>query len=294
MEMDITIIGLGPAGLQAAIHAARRKVKVVAVGKSENSALMKAEVENYLGIGHMSGEEILRIGREQAERFGAELLEEDVMSLTKDGDVFVTVTDTDREIRSRAVILAMGISRAKLGVAGEKELLGKGVSYCASCDAGFFKGRPVAVIGEESEAAESALLLAEIASHVFWVHRQLKVSPQMLEKVKRTTVEMVEGKPVRILADEFVTGLEMEDGRMLEVNGVFIALGAKGSVDMALELGLMPDPSGRIDVDGDCRTEMENVYACGDVTGQPWQLARAVGQGCLAGDNAARAVRERR
>lgn len=294
MEMDITIIGLGPAGLQAAIHAARRKVKVVALGKSENSALMKAEVENYLGIGKVSGEEILHVGREQAKRFGAHILEENVLSLTKEDDVFVTKTDTDREIRSRAVILAMGISRAKLGIAGEKELLGKGVSYCASCDAGFFKGRPVAIIGEESEAAESALLLAEIASRVFWIHSQLKVSPQMLEKVRRTTVEMVEGKPVRILAEELVTGLEMEDGRVLEVNGVFIALGAKGSLDMALELGLMPDPSGRIDVDGDCRTEMENVYACGDVTGQPWQLARAVGQGCVAGDNAAKAVRERK
>ncbi len=166
------------------------------------------------------------------------------------------------------------------------------MSYCASCDGGFFKGRPVVVIGEESEAGESALLLAEITSHVYWVYRHLKVSPQMQEKVERSSVEMVEGKPVRILADQYVTGLELEGGRVLEVNGVFIALGAKGSADLALELGLMPDPTGRIDVDGDCRTEMENVYACGDVTGQPWQLARAVGQGCVAGDNAAKAVRK--
>jgi len=292
LDADITIIGLGPAGLQAAIHAARRKVKVVAVGRSDNSALMRAEVENYLGLESISGKEIIRVGREQAKKFGAELLDEDVIKLTKEGDVFVTITDSDREIRSKAVILAMGISRAKLNIPGEKELLGKGVSYCASCDAGFFKGRPVAVIGEESEAAESALLLSEIASKVYWVHRELKASQHMLEKVRRTKVEMVQGRPLRIIGDPTVSGLELEGGRTLEVNGVFIALGAKGSIELALDLGIMPDPSGMIAVDADCRTEMEMVYACGDVTGNPWQLARAVGQGCIAGENAAKAVRQ--
>jgi thioredoxin reductase (NADPH) len=293
MEADVAIIGLGPAGLQAAIHAARKRVKVVAIGKSENSALNKAEVENYLGVaGPVPGKEFLRIGREQAKHFGAELYEEDVTKLVKDGDRFVITTDHDREVRSRAVVLAMGISRAKLGIPGEKDLLGKGVSYCASCDGGFFKGRPVAVIGEESEAAESAVLLTEIASKVYWVHRGLKVSPQMLEKVKKTSVELVEAKPVRIAAEQTVTGLELEGGRRLDVNGVFIALGAKGSTELALDLGIIPDPSGRITVDENCRTEMEMVYACGDVTGAPWQMARAVGQGCIAGDNAAKMVRQ--
>jgi thioredoxin reductase (NADPH) len=291
MEADITIIGLGPAGLQAAIHAARKKVKVVAVGKSEASSLNRAEVENYLGIDSMSGSEILCKGREQARRFGSELLEEEVVKLTKEGDAFVTVTDHGREIRSRAVILAVGISRSKLNVPGEKEFLGKGVSYCASCDAGFFKGRPVVIIGEESEAAESASLMADYASKVYWVHRQLKASEQMVEKARKANVEMISARPLRIIGEQTVTGLELEGGRKLEVNGVFIALGAKGSIELALELGIMPDPSGKISVDENCRTEMEMVYACGDVTGMPWQLARAVGQGGVAGDNAARAIR---
>jgi thioredoxin reductase (NADPH) len=291
MEADITIIGLGPAGLQAAIHAARKKVKVVAVGKSEASSLNRAEVENYLGLESAAGTDILRVGREQARRFGAELFEEEVVKLTKEGEVFITVTDHEQTIRSRAVVLAVGISRAKLGVPGEKEFLGKGVSYCASCDAGFFKGRPVAVIGEESEAAESAALLTEYTSKVYWVHRKLKASPQMVEKARRANVEMIEAKPSVILGESTVTGLELEGGRKLDVNGVFIALGAKGSIELALEVGIMPDPSGKITVDENCRTEMEMVYACGDVTGMPWQLARAVGQGCVAGDNAAKAVR---
>ncbi|MBI0584517.1 MAG: FAD-dependent oxidoreductase [Methanomassiliicoccus sp.] len=291
MDADITIIGLGPAGLQAAIHAARKKVKVVAVGKSGSSSLNKAEVENYLGIISAEGSDLLRIGREQAVRFGAELFEEEVVKVTKEGETFVTVTDHERVIRSRSVILAVGISRAKLGVPGEKEFLGRGVSYCASCDAGFFKGRPAVVIGEESEAAESAVLLTEYASKVYWVHRELNASPQELEKVKKAKVEMIGSKPVRVFGEQSVTGLELEDGRKLDVNGVFIALGAKGSIELALELGIMPDPSGKIQVDENCRTEMEHVYACGDVTGAPWQLARAVGQGCVAGDHAAKVLR---
>ena len=164
----------------------------------------------------------------------------------------------------------MGIRRAKLNVPGEKDFLGRGVSYCASCDAGFFRNRAVAVIGEESEAAESAILLSEYASQVYWVHRELKVSPRMLEKVAGKNVTMVPGDPARIVGEGSVTGLELKDGQRLDVQGVFITLGAKGSMDLALELGILPDPSGKISVDENCRTEMEMVYACGDVTGSPW------------------------
>lgn len=292
MDADVAIIGLGPAGLQAAIHAARKKVKVVALGKSASSALNKAEVENYFGITSAKGEDLLRIGREQAQRFGASIVEEDVIKLVKDGDAFRIVTETDLEVQARAVVLAMGIRRVKLNVPGEKEFLGRGVSYCASCDGGFFRGRAVAVIGEESEAAESAILLSEYASHVYWIHRGLKVSPQMLERAASTKIEMVPGDPAKILGETSVIALDLKDGRRLDVQGVFIALGAKGSMELALELGILPDPSGKISVDEDCRTEMEMVYACGDVTGMPWQLARAVGQGAVAGDNAAKAVRQ--
>lgn len=291
-EADVTIIGLGPAGLQAAIHAARKKVKVVAIGKSTSSSLNKAEVENYLGIEHIEGADLLKAGREQAQKFGAELLEEEVTKVEKDGDVFVITTDHDRTVRTKALVLALGVARNKLNVPGEKEFLGKGVSYCASCDGGFFRDRPVAIIGEESEAAESAILMTEIASKVYWVHRGLKASEHLLEKAKKTPMEIVEGKPVKIIGGDAVTGLELEGGKKLDVNGVFIALGAKGSMEIALELGIMPDPSGKIPINEECRTEVEKVYAAGDVTGLPYQVARAVGQGCIAGDNAAKTVRQ--
>jgi len=292
MDSDVVIIGQGPAGLQAAIHASRKKINVTVLGKSENSALYKAEIENYFGIKSVNGKELLDIGQEQAKNFGASIIDEDVIQLTKEGDGFKIITETDRVIRSKAIILAMGISRVKLNIPGEKDFLGKGVSYCASCDAGFFRDRPVAVIGEESEAAESAILLSEYASKVYWIHRELKVTSQMLNRVDNSKVEMISGDPVKITGENSVTGLELRDGRHLEIQGIFIALGAKGSMELALEIGLLPDPSGKINVNEDCRTEMEMVYACGDVTGSPWQLARAVGQGAVAGDNASRAVRK--
>jgi thioredoxin reductase len=228
METDVAIIGCGPAGLQAAINAARNKVRVVVIGHTENSALAKARVENYFAVASAEGGDMLEVGLDQARRFGAEFLDEDVVKVMRHEGGFRMLTDHDREIVSKTLILAPGISRTKIGIRGEKEFLGKGVSYCASCDCHFFKGKRVVVVGDESVAASASLLLREYAS-----------------------------------------------------------------IELALDIGILPDPRGFIPVDAECRTEASGVFACGDVTGTPWQLAKAVGQGCIAGTNAAEMVREK-
>lgn len=293
MDYDVVIIGCGPAGLQAAIHAARKKVTVAVIGRAEGSGLNRAEVENYFGIDVMGGKELLLKGIEQATRFGAEMFEQDVMKLELKDGYFTAITDHDMEFRSKALILAPGISRKKLNSPGEKELLGRGVSYCASCDCNFFKGKGVAVIGDESTAASSALLLTEYASTVYWISKNLNVAPQLMAKVKATKVEIISPASVaKITGDEMVKGLELNDGRKLAVDGVFIELGAKGSADLALDLNVVPDPTGIIEVNSAMETGVRGLYACGDVTGQPWQLARAVGQGCIAGTNAAKFVKK--
>lgn len=293
MDYDVVIIGCGPAGLQASIHAARKKVTVAVIGRNEGSGLNRAEVENYFGIDVMGGKELLTKGMEQAKRFGAEIFEQDVMKLEKKDDVFIAITDHDMEFKSKALILAPGISRKKLNAPGEKELLGRGVSYCASCDCNFFRGRTVAVVGDESTAASSALLLTEYASAVYWISKNLNVATQLMAKVKASKVEIISPASVaRITGDEVVKSLELNDGRKLAVDGVFIELGAKGSADLALDLNIIPDPTGTIEVNADMETGVRGLFACGDVTGQPWQLARAVGQGCIAGTNAAKLVRK--
>jgi thioredoxin reductase (NADPH) len=291
IETDVAIIGAGPAGLQAAIHAARRKVKTIVIGRPDQGALVKAEIENYFGVPRIKGQEIVRIGIEQAKHAGAEIFEEDVLNAEKVGESFVLHTDHDNRFTAKAIILALGISRMRLNAEGEKEFLGRGVSYCAACDANFFKGKRVAIVGNDSMAAVSTMLLTNIASDVYWVTKKPKVAPPLLEKLIATKAKVVEDAwPKKIHGDQTVTKIELDDGRVLEVDGVFIELGARGSAELALELGILPDPTGLISVNGKMETEVPGVYAAGDVTGRPWQLARAVGQGCIAGTNAANLV----
>jgi thioredoxin reductase (NADPH) len=293
MDYDVAIIGCGPSGLQAAIHASRKKVKVVVLGKHHNSALIKAKVENMFGISTADGRSLLELGIEQAKHVGADIMAEDVMDLNREGEWFVMSTEKMNTVRSKVIVLAPGISRVKLNVEGEKEYHGLGVSYCAACDCHFFKKKTVAVIGDGSMALAGALLLREYASKVYWVANENKASEELNAKLKATDIEvMIPAWPAKIMGTDVVTGLELKDGRKLEINGVFIELGARGSADLAMDVGIVPDDKGFIKVDGDCKTEQVNVLACGDVTGLPWQLAKAVGQGCVAGIMAANIIRK--
>jgi thioredoxin reductase (NADPH) len=292
MDYDVAIIGCGPAGLQAAIHAARKKVKVVVLGKHHNSALIKAKVENCFGITTAEGRSLLELGMEQAKQFGSDILAEDVMDLNREGEWFVMSTERMNTVRSKVIILAPGISRVKLNVEGETEFHGLGVSYCAACDCHFFKNKTVAVIGEGSMAAAGALLLREYASKVFWIAKENKASKELNDKIKATDIEvLIPAWPAKIHGADVVNSLELTDGKELNVNGVFIELGARGSADLAMDVGIVPDEKGFIKVDPECKTDQVNVLACGDVTGLPWQMAKAVGQGCVAGTTAANLIR---
>jgi len=287
MDADVTIIGMGPAGLQAAIHSSRKKAKTLVLGKMENSAIYPTELENYLGYPGGRGKDLLATGAVQARSFGANLLEEDVIGAEKLDGGFLLRLEGGKEVKTKALIFASGISRKKLNIPGEKELFGKGVSYCATCDGNFYKEKPVAVIGEASEAASSAELMTHYASKVYWVAKDIKASQNMVDMALGSGANLLSSSPVEILGDQMVTGLKLDDGTVLEVNGVFIELGSHSSADLAMDVGVLPDPEGRLKVDEECRTGVEGVFACGDITGKPWQMARAVGQGAVAGLNAA-------
>lgn len=287
MDADVTIIGMGPAGLQAAIHSSRKKAKTLVLGKMENSAIYPTELENYLGYRGGSGKQLLSSGAEQARSFGASLLQEDVIGVEKTEGGFLLKLESGKEVKSKALVFAPGISRKKLNIAGEKEFFGKGVSYCATCDCNFYKEKPVAIIGEASEAASSAELMTHYASKVYWVAKELKANQNMVDMALGAGAILVQAQPKSIRGEQKVTGLELEDGKILDVNGVFIELGSRSSADLAMDVGVLPDPEGHLKVDEECRTGVEGVFACGDITGKPWQLARAVGQGAVAGLNAA-------
>jgi thioredoxin reductase (NADPH) len=296
-SFDVVILGTGPAGLQAAIHAARKKVTVLVLGRRPQSSLYKAHVENFCCLGKVAGEDLLDSGREQAQKFGAQMWDEDVLEVTQDGESFVIKTESDREVAAKALVLAMGISRNKLGVIGEKELLGKGVSYCVDCDAGFYRGVKVAVVGEGSAAFSGALTMLMVASEVHLIYDQATVEATLAGQVEAGGIFVHSGRKVKaILGEKQVEGLELDNGEILEVEGVFIELGAKGAVALAGTLGVMMDPESMqyIAVDKKQAANLPGVYACGDITGPPWQVAKAVGEGCVAGLEAAAYAKRKR
>ena len=287
IQTDVLIIGAGPAGLQAAIHAARKKVSVLLVGKPANSAMSGTHIENYFGLsGTSEGSQILSVGLEQARSFGCRVMEENIISSSHEGNVFRLVTENDETVEAKAVIIATGISRKKLGVPGETELFGKGVSYCASCDCNFYKGKTVVIVGDETEAAVSAELMTRYASKVYWVVGKIAASENVVKKAKDAGVETVSGKVDSINGEAKVASVTVS-GREIPTDGVFIELGAKSAADLAMDMDVMPEMDDTIKVKEDCSTEVPGVFACGDITGRPWQVAKAVGQGAVAGMSAA-------
>jgi thioredoxin reductase (NADPH) len=286
---DVAILGLGPAGLQAAIHAARKKAAVIMLGRVNKSSLFWAHVENFLGLGKTSGEDMLAVGLEQAKGFGAEVLEEDALSIEPHGRCFEIATESGRRFGARALVIATGTARNTLGAPGEKELLGRGVSYCVECDGGFFRNEDVAVVGGRSAAAGGALTLLSIARTVHLVCDRLDVSPALAARLRESGAILHEGVKVKAIRGERqVEALELSDGALLPVSGVFIEQGAKGVLELASSLGLSLDESMKyLATDKQQATSTAGVFAAGDICGPPLQMAKAVGEGCVAGINAA-------
>lgn len=295
---DVVIIGQGPAGLQAAIHASRRKVKVVLLGRIEASSLYKAHIENYCFLqGPVSGEEMLEEGRRQAQGFGADFVDEDTIEITKRGDLYEVVTESQKHLLTKAIIMAMGTSRKRLKVPGERELIGKGVSYCVDCDAFFYKGKTVAVVGNGSAAATGALTLISIAKQVHLISKVPGISETLKRQIRESSVIWHDGRWVeKILGNREVEGIVLDNGDRLDVEGVFIELGAKGAIELAVRLGVALDKEhiNYIVTNKRQETNISGIYAAGDICGPPFQVAKAVGEGCIAGLEAAKYAKRRK
>ena len=294
---EAIILGTGPAGLQAAIHAARTKVSVLVLGRQPKSSLFKAHIENYCCLPGIPGESLLLEGHRQAERSGARFINEDVLELDGQAPEFTVRTEAGDIYSAKALILSMGISRNKLGVPGEKELLGKGVSYCVECDANFYRDLPVAVVGGESAAAGGALTLLFYSPEVHLICRQLNIAEKLAFQIRESAIHLHEGRSVKeIQGAGRVEGLALDDGSSLKVEGVFIELGAKGAIELASKLGVLLDSESLqyIVTDKNQATNVPGIYAAGDICGPPWQMAKAVGEGCVAGLQAAAFAKKHR
>ena len=289
VNYDVVILGTGPAGLQAAIHAARKKVSVLVMGKETKSSLFLAHVENFCSLFNVAGEDMLNVGRQQAVNFGAELLEEDVLKVGPDGVFYKIVTESGFELQSKSLIIATGTTRNKLGVFGEKELLGRGVSYCVECDANFYKGEDVAVVGSASAAVSGALTMLDYAGSVHLICGKPDVTEALKEQLRNSQVIVHEDAKVKdIIGQDSVEAVSLEDGSTISVKGVFIELGAKGIMELATHLGVQLDDEMKyIQTNKKMETNVAGVFAAGDICGPPWQMAKAVGEGCVAGIGAA-------
>jgi thioredoxin reductase (NADPH) len=295
-QYAVVILGTGPAGLQAAIHAARKKVSVLVMGKETKSSLYHAHIENFCCIFKTTGEEIITVGHQQAANFGAHFLDQDVLRIETVEKGFEITVESGRTIKAGSLIIATGTQRQRLGVPGEKELLGKGVSYCVDCDGNFYRGQDVAIVGGESAAVDGALTLALIAGQVHLICKQLEVSADLGQKLQNSPVQIHLGAQVEAIeGDRDVRSILLKDGQRILVSGVFIEQGAKGLMELATNLGIMLDDEMKyIRTDKQQATNIPGIFAAGDVCGPPWQMAKAVGEGCVAGINAANYAKQQR
>jgi len=302
---DVIIIGSGPAGYTAALYAARAQLApLVFEGTSFGGALMTTtEVENYPGFRDgITGPELMDQMREQALRFGADLRMEDVESVSLGGAVKSVVTADGQTYRGRAVILAMGAAARYLQVPGEQELLGRGVSSCATCDGFFFRDQDIAVIGGGDSAMEEATFLTRFARSVTVVHRreEFRASKIMLERARANDkIRFVTNHTVvAVQGSETVTGLQVRHtltGKetILPVSGVFVAIGHDPRSQLVRDV-LEVDPDGYVLVQGrSTATSIEGVFAAGDLVDRSYrQAVTAAGSGCAAAIDAERWLAE--
>jgi thioredoxin reductase (NADPH) len=296
---DVIIIGSGPAGYTAALYTARAELKpLVFEGSQYGGALMTTtDVENYPGFRDgIMGPDLMEQFRTQAERFGAELQAKDVTSVELAGDVKrVTVDETT--YLARSVILAMGAQARYLHVPGEQELLGRGVSSCATCDGFFFRDQDIAVIGGGDSAMEEATFLTKFAESVTVVHRrdEFRASKIMLERARNNDkIRWRTGVTVeKVLGEGGVSGLELSDNSTLDVTGMFVAIGHDPRSELVRDQ-LNTDAEGYVLVNApSTATSIDGVFAAGDLVDHTYrQAVTAAGTGCSAAIDAERWLAE--
>lgn len=281
---EIVIIGSGPAGVSAALYAARAGAKTTVLTRG-HGALDRAElIQNYYGFAEpISGAELERRGIEGAKAVGVEFVTTEAVGLTYTDRL--TVETLAGDFPADAVILATGASRAAPRIPGLAGLEGHGVSFCATCDAFFYRGKDVAVLGSGEYALHEAQALLPVVKSVTLLTGGAPLTAQFPPEVAVRT-EPVEA----ILGEERVTGVRLPGGETLEVSGVFVAQGVAGSTALARKLGAEVEGN-RIVVDERMQTTLPGLYAAGDCTGGLLQVAKAVYEGAVAGTEAAKAVR---
>ncbi|MCS7134549.1 MAG: FAD-dependent oxidoreductase [Candidatus Pacearchaeota archaeon] len=291
MIYDVIIIGGGPAGLTAALYAARLGLGVLVISKEiGGQANYIITLENYPGFESISGVEFIEKVKKQLENLNVKIVKEEVVEIKKKEKEFIVKTKKKKYL-SKVLILALGRKSKKLGVKDEEKFIGKGISYCAVCDAPLFTNKRVAVVGSGNAAISTALLLSKFAKKVYLITKykpsELKVEKIKLEKLKQKGIEIIQAKIEEIKGKNFVEGILLDTGSLLEVDGLFVEIGKVPSTEIAREFGVKMDDEGYIITNDKKETSVEGVFAAGDCTNNSLkQVITACAEGAIAAKSA--------
>ncbi|MDD4332509.1 MAG: thioredoxin-disulfide reductase [Patescibacteria group bacterium] len=289
---DLIIIGSGPAGMTAAIYAARREMKTLIIGKELGGQVIWAsEIENYPGFKSISNYDLISKMSEQVKALGVEIKTDEVQKIEKNEDGNFSLFTSKDKLEAKTVLLAIGLSPRRLAIPGEQEFSGKGVSYCANCDGPFYKNKNVAVVGGGNSALDAAEVLSKIAKQVYLIHRrdEFRGFEALLDEVKnKTNIELLLNSEIKEITGANkvekikVLNIQTQTEREVAVDGVFIEVGRIASTDIIADLAER-DEKNQILVDEKFMTKTPGLFAAGDVVrGEFKQITIACGQATIA------------
>jgi thioredoxin reductase (NADPH) len=293
---DLIILGGGPAGLNAALYAARSNLKVMLISRILGGAIAEAhKVENWLGTKSISGMELITNFIEHIKSYNIEIKEEEIKGIRKKGNNF----EVNGNYQAKKMIIALGTERRKLDVEGEHKYLGKGVSYCATCDGAFFKDKTVGVVGGANSAADAALSLADIAKKVYIIYRgeSLRAEPKRVDIISKSKkIEVIFNANVKeIKGEKMMKSVLLDNGKEIQMDGLFVEIGAVPAATIAKEIGAELCEDGHIKVDQRQSTTIKGIFAAGDITSNSnrfKQVITAAAEGAIAARSAYEEIKE--
>ena len=275
-RVDIAIIGTGPAGISAAVNARIRNKSFLLFGNDRLSGKVECSeyIDNYPGVAHITGAELNQSFREQMDGLGIEITGARITGIYNMGEYYLIMADSE-EYEAKSIILATGVE-SRRAIHNEREFLGRGVSYCATCDGRLYRGRNIAIICDNKSMEEEVEFLAQIAGKIYYF-------PLFKSDFKKDNIEIMTIPVASIYGRDYVEGIELKNGTKIGLDGIFF-LKQSVSADVLLRGLKMND--GHIVVDRNMSTNMPGCFAAGDCTGRPYQIAKAVGEGNIAAHSA--------
>ena len=291
MEYDVIIVGSGPAGLTAGVYAGIYKLNALIIGEQIGGLVSEAiEIRNFPTYKKIGGVEFVQKMNDQVEDLGIETKNDCVISIEKVGSMFSVKTNSE-EYKAKKIILTSGLEKKKLGLENEDVFLGKGVSYCATCDAPFYKDKVVCVVGGSNSALTSALLISKFAKEVYIIYRKdkfFRAEPMWVGEIERNEKIKVifNSNVVELKGKEKLESVVLDNGDELKTDGLFVEIGSVPNTKLAKELGIELE-EGYIKVNKRQKTNIEGIFAAGDITNNPLkQIIVACAQGAVAANSA--------